>query len=58
VSLGGVTLVFAILVHTRTAGVIAESAFDVGFIIGFLIWLVLFMHAWRRSVSTPPGTAA
>ena len=54
---GGAILVFAILVHTRTAGVIAESAFDVYSIISLSIWLWFFMHEWRRSVSATPGPA-
>jgi hypothetical protein len=54
---GGAALVFAILVHTRTAGVIAESAFGVGMIIGLSIWLWFFMQAWRHSVSVTRGPA-
>jgi hypothetical protein len=54
VVLGAATLGFAILVHTQTAGVIAESAFVMIFCTAFFIWLWFFMRAWRRSVSAPP----
>jgi hypothetical protein len=58
VLLGGATLVFAILAHSRTIGVIAESTFVMGYIIGFFVWLAFFMRAWRRSVGARPGATA
>jgi hypothetical protein len=55
---GGVTLAFAIVQHARGTGGVVEGAFHLGFAIGLLIWLSLFMRAWRRSVSARNNAAA